>query len=401
MNPKKIKRNVKTLRLLPPGSARLPPKAARSLPAQYISSFTNRKADVRKTDHGVRVRHCEQVLSVNGSASYAGSSLAIQPGNSTSFPWLSQIAKNYDEYTIHSLVYRYANLVGTARDGLVALAIAPDPRDAAPATMISLMQKEGAYQGAISVPASTTQVAPTLMAPGMRKFVRRDAEFFSDIRVTDAGNFVVATEGCDIVTRVGTIIVEFDIEFFSPTEPSGVIRLDPPVTTGFLGSVDLALSGVELSGNFPVHLVNGINGQSLNGLGLSFGVDSISGFQPGGVYRFDFAGGISLAAISNSNVADLNVNYRFYIPGAIMATEADDVVELIAQYKDGAYLNAQLIDPDADWIPSSLSGVIFRPLTTGHPFRVEYRTNLSPSTGNVRLGRNGIAPLSFTFTRIG
>lgn len=356
---------------------------------------------MRKTEHGVRVRHCEQVLSVSGSALYAGTSIPIQPGNSTSFPWLSQIAKNYDEYTIHSLVYRYANLVGTAHDGLIALAIAPDPRDAAPASMISLMQKEGAYQGAISVPASTTQVAPALMAPGMRKFVRRDAEFFSDVRVTDAGNFVVASEGCDLTTRIGTIIAEFDIEFFSPTEPLGVIRLDPQITTGFFGSVDMALTGILEQGSFPVELVNGITSLSLNGLGLSFNGTNITGFTPGGVYRFDLCGGVSLQCLGAVTIDDLNIYYNFVLPGAIMATGDDGVVQFIAQYEDGTYTSSHLVDPVDHFMPNSLAGVIFKPTSATDQLRLDYYNNLNPSSGNIRLGRNGVSPLSFTITRVG
>lgn len=67
------------------------------------------------------IRHAEYIGNILGNSYVSGSSgpvnqfqnttFAINPALETTFPWLSQVAQNYDEYTMISCVYTYRTMV--------------------------------------------------------------------------------------------------------------------------------------------------------------------------------------------------------------------------------------------------------------------------------------------------
>lgn len=97
---------------------------------------------VNQTANAVtNIRHSEYLgkLSDNGLTTYV-----IQPGFSTTFPWLSQIANAFETYVIKSLRVRLTPLSSTNINGCIAAVFDYDSADPAPSTFAHLNNMAGA-----------------------------------------------------------------------------------------------------------------------------------------------------------------------------------------------------------------------------------------------------------------
>ena len=73
----------------------------------------------------LRLRHREMIFDLEGLHDPGiAAVLPLNPGLQTSFPWLSNIANNFETYKFNSLSVEFIPAVGTSTDG--ALSIAPD-----------------------------------------------------------------------------------------------------------------------------------------------------------------------------------------------------------------------------------------------------------------------------------
>lgn len=62
----------------------------------------------------VNISHREFLGNVTGSIAYENSSFSLNPGLVSTFPWLSQIAVNYEEYSFVQLMFTYVSLLSEA-----------------------------------------------------------------------------------------------------------------------------------------------------------------------------------------------------------------------------------------------------------------------------------------------
>lgn len=87
-----------------------------------VSSNTLAKASaiesipmMHRNSQSVIVRHREFLGDISGSIAYTVQrTMSINPGLEGSFPWLSTIAQNFQEYTIRGMVYHYVPTAGDA-----------------------------------------------------------------------------------------------------------------------------------------------------------------------------------------------------------------------------------------------------------------------------------------------
>jgi len=130
------------------------------------------------------------------------STYPINPGQATTFPWLSSIAKNFEKYRFLNLEFyvvpQVSQFANGGRTGEVILSIDYDASDAQP----------GSYQQqADQVPHSTAMPyqRQSLRANPREMHLESDAKFIrpgglpgaSDIKTYDAGNFFVGCTGLD------------------------------------------------------------------------------------------------------------------------------------------------------------------------------------------------------------
>lgn len=228
-------------------------------------------------DHCIRVKNVEYIGDISSTTAFANTLYSINPGLLISFPWLSNIAKNYEQYRWNGLVYNFVSTSATALNStntaLGKLIMATDYNALSPAypNSVSMLQSEFSNYGK---PAENLMHAIEC-APGQRPtellFVRSTAApLNSDIRLYDIGNFQIATEGMQASANIGGLWVSYDITFCKPV----------------LGSVNYSIPSVH-------YRFSGNSGQGLFG-------------SPVLVAPIQFSGLVSFTSILNTSTITFN-----------------------------------------------------------------------------------------------
>jgi len=164
----------------------------------------------------VRVRHREFVADVKGTAAFTAIKLAVNPGVSTSFPWLSALASRFERYKFSSLCFEYVPSCAVTVAGTVMAAFDTDASDAAPTTKAQLM----AYQNATrSPPWAAWKATFPRVSDFQDRFVRSsDPPIGTDVKMYDVANLFLATADAG-TTTIGEIYVEYDVVLLVPQLP--------------------------------------------------------------------------------------------------------------------------------------------------------------------------------------
>lgn len=164
----------------------------------------------------LRIHQMERIANVTSNGTTAGGfkadSYAINPANSTTFPWLSSIANLFDKYKFHKLRFFFINNSPTSIAGNVTMAVDFDTLDSAPANGV-----------AMSNLAKFTSFAPwkseELVIPVARPsnnawlYTASTIPTGADAKTYNLGNFIVSTEGLSTTSYLtGYLCVEYDVE---------------------------------------------------------------------------------------------------------------------------------------------------------------------------------------------
>jgi hypothetical protein len=160
-----------------------------------------------------RCSHSEYLADLTATAPlFNALSYSINPGLSSSFPWLSSLAKSFDQYRIVSLSARFESSSNATQDGRVFLAFDYDPSDPPPATKGELMSYLGASSNSVWDDCR-------IVFSGPRKgktFYVRSGGVVGDIRLWDAGNLIVSTSGVPNGLLCGEIYLDYEIDLINP-----------------------------------------------------------------------------------------------------------------------------------------------------------------------------------------
>lgn len=190
---------------------------------------------------GVRVMEREFITNITASQTFSLLSYAIQPGLGGSFPWLSALSVNFDEWVPNGIVYEFRSTSAdwngsTQALGTVILAADYDSLDADYSSKVEMECAEGA----ISVRASEGALCGIECAPSQRQNVTYYTRTGSvpaggTISAYDLGKFQIATTGFANDTDViGELWVSYDITFFKKQLSGGQIgfNINSCVLTG-------------------------------------------------------------------------------------------------------------------------------------------------------------------------
>lgn len=177
----------------------------------------------REGGDGVVISHREFLTNVAGSVAFALTSFRINPGLVTTFPWLSRLAQNFEEYEMEGLLFQYRPTSGSAvsstSSALGAVIMATD-YDVLNPNFATKQQMES-YQYSTSTVPFAALLHPVECA--RRKnvldnlYVRSSAPpAEADPRMYDLGNFQIATEGMQTVYTVGELWVTYHVRFRKP-----------------------------------------------------------------------------------------------------------------------------------------------------------------------------------------
>jgi len=168
---------------------------------------------------GLRVNHTEFFADIGtantGFALTANSPYAINPGNESMFPWLTDIAQRFETYKFHSLRFRYEPMVPTTTGGAIYIAVDFDATDPAPTSKLNMLS----YKGAARAPVWENLVChcdlKDMSVIKERNTLNQLPPPGQDPRLYNVGNLWVAFEAINPASN-GELWVDYDVEFQTP-----------------------------------------------------------------------------------------------------------------------------------------------------------------------------------------
>lgn len=197
----------------------------------------------------------ELIGTIPGSVSFSAVKYVINPGIDSSFPWLSVMAKQWQQYHFHKLCYRFVTRTATAEKGSIILSPDYNPRDLPPSTEANASNTMDAVENVVWANLEC-KLDPQAMHPnGPRKQIR-STNVPGDLNLYDAGNMFVCTTGEDDTADIGKLWVDYDVELFVPqNSPDGstgaesmtVLRrlADQTFATGVSAYIDFSIGSDE------------------------------------------------------------------------------------------------------------------------------------------------------------
>lgn len=205
-----------------------------------VSALTqNHPARISGNGGVVVVSHREFITDVSGSVGFAVAGYPINPGQVQTFPWLSNIARNFEKYRFRSCKFVFESSVATFLSGMTMLAVDLDASDPPPANKANMMSYSHATRANVWTEHATTmpEQQPELYVRGF------GVPPGTDIKTYDAGTVFFATSGEADDSVVGELYVEYVVELHVP-------QLNSDLTT-----VSAVISGTSpfiITGNVPV-----------------------------------------------------------------------------------------------------------------------------------------------------
>lgn len=180
-----------------------------------------------------RVSHREYIGDILSSDVFQTTPYTIQPGlatvGSTLFPWLSTIAKGFQQYKMHGMVLEFVS-TGTAfstTGGLGSVSYSTLYDASAPPLASTLAVKNNDYTTAAAPDASFIHPieCASKESPVVVRYIRTNNSpdaLTTDERLDDIGTFQVTVEGCPNANngyKIGELWATYDIELLKPALP--------------------------------------------------------------------------------------------------------------------------------------------------------------------------------------
>ncbi len=190
---------------------------------------------MKRNSRETRVTHREflgKIVASDVAGEFKLQSFPLNPGLYQCFPWLSQIANQFDEWRPNGIVVVYksasSTYSGTSSLGIITMATDYDVLDPPYANTIEMNNSDFAV---------STNVAQNLIHPIECAVKERPTRLLytragpvssnDNLRWYDLGNFQVATEGCTAGQVCGELWITYDISFFKAQINSQPLNLNP------------------------------------------------------------------------------------------------------------------------------------------------------------------------------
>jgi hypothetical protein len=298
------------------------------------------------------VCHREYLGDIQGTSAFNNVLYPLNPGISGTFPWLSAIADNYQEYKFHGLVFEFRSLVTDfVTSGAPGVVVMATNYNADVPAYISKQQMENS-EFAVSIKPTSNLIhgveCATQQTTISQRYVRTGSvPTGQDLRLYDYGNFQFATQA-NPVQDLGELWVSYCVEFFKPILPLDVAS--SPVTghsvrsvasnasplgtiQGTLsGNIGLACSSLNVSFNANPGEIYVL---SLNWFGTSTAALNVPGLTLTGLVPFNlfqFGGNSNQSAGNGATGVSLYISYGFKCnlvnPGIVNIAVGSGVVPL-------------------------------------------------------------------------
>lgn len=276
---------------------------------------------MHKTNQTITIRHKEYLGPISGSTAFqVQKTYSINPGLAATFPWLSGIAGQFEQYTIKGMVFQYVPTSGSFTGnssalGVVMIQTAYRATEDPPIDKQELLNEYWSTE----VVANCGTIHPIECNPKENPFqvhyVRSEVSPPGEILMYDLAKTFVATQGMDNTGVVGDLWVTYEIELKKPIVRSNAIaytsgyyiaNYDNIATpTNFFGSNQTVLYSGNLAITASVRTLNLPPGEStyviiLNG--KFYHNTDVAGFNGWGAAP-------TLTGCTLNNVVGTNVQY--------------------------------------------------------------------------------------------
>lgn len=164
---------------------------------------------------------------VKSSVDFSSTSYPINPGVVTTFPWLSRLAVNYEQYKLLGLVFEFKTTCGSAvssTNNALGVVIMSTQYDAVEPPFLSKVEMEAYMFTSSAVPSESQlhaveckRTSAAIPVP----YVRTIDGAVGDIRMYDWGLFQIATSGMQANNiTIGELWVTYHFEFIKPRLPA-------------------------------------------------------------------------------------------------------------------------------------------------------------------------------------
>lgn len=288
----------------------------------------------RRNNNNYRLSNVERIAEVNGASIH---SLQINPGMESAFPWLSNIARNYDRYRFHKLIFRYKPTCPTDTTGQVIMAWDYDSLDPVPTNEQEICQETFWVANSCWKPGT---ISINLRNNRGNLYTRSGMIGYADLKTYDIGQLIYKGPSSN---AVGYIEVDYDITLLDrqPDFIANNIRTNSMVVMANKTSLSATLSS---SGN--PYLCN-LNGFALNVYNLPYDlVEVVTDYGvltaanrtfglkiPAGIYKV-------LTTYDNTNVSSVKFMEPYYDP-------TEELLGVLGNYvlKKNSPYNQELLSP--------------------------------------------------------
>lgn len=204
---------------------------------------------------GFIVRHREFIENVPASAAFVIAGFPLNPGLPGTFPWLSNVAKNFEEWVPRGIVFEFKTtssnaVVSTAANAALGTVIMATEYNPLNPGFGNKQQMEN-YQWAVSTNPSRSKIHMVETAKSQNPlgsyYIRTGAvPSNGDARFYDIGTTYVASDGMQSSgTYVGELWISYEVELRKPRLESGEPTAAGPAVDHF------SLIGTDLSSAKP------------------------------------------------------------------------------------------------------------------------------------------------------
>jgi hypothetical protein len=174
-------------------------------------------------DGSMIVAHREYIADITSSTVFTNRTFNINPGLAATFPWLSQIASNFEQYEMLGLIFEFkttsASSVASTNTALGVAIMATEYN--VDATPFSNKQQMESYQFSCSSTPSASFIHPVECAAGenvlKNMYVRTGSvPTGEDPRFYDLGLFQLATAGMQAPSTIGELWVSYHVKLRKP-----------------------------------------------------------------------------------------------------------------------------------------------------------------------------------------
>ncbi len=197
------------------------------------ASSTNSIPNMHKEGQTIVVRHKEFVCTISGKQNFTVvNSFNLNPGMANLFPWLSDVAENFQEYRIRGLVFHYIPSSGTAVSGTnaalgtVMIQTSYRSNDTQPVNKIEMLNEYWSSESIPSEPFCHPIECNPKENPFNIQYVRNGAVPAGDNQLLyDLGTTYIAVAGQQANdTDLGDLWVTYEIELKKPVVASNVSK---------------------------------------------------------------------------------------------------------------------------------------------------------------------------------